>query len=44
MSGGELLLLSTKGRRSGRVWTNPLLFVREAETLESPLVFLAPQA
>ncbi len=29
MMGGELLLLSTKGRRSGRVWTNPLLFVRE---------------
>jgi deazaflavin-dependent oxidoreductase (nitroreductase family) len=31
MMGGELLLLSTKGRRSGRVWTNPLLFVREGD-------------
>ena len=31
MMGGELLLLSTKGRHSGRSWTNPLLFVREGE-------------
>ena len=31
MMGGELLLLSTKGRHSGRVRTHPLLFVREGE-------------
>ena len=30
--GGEILLLTTRGRRSGRAHTNPLMFVRDGES------------
>ena len=30
--GGEILLLTTKGRQSGRAYTNPLMFVRDGES------------
>ena len=32
MRGGEILLLTTRGRRSGRAHTNPLMFVRDGES------------
>jgi deazaflavin-dependent oxidoreductase (nitroreductase family) len=30
--GGEILLLTTRGRRSGRARTNPLMFARDGES------------
>jgi len=32
VQGGEILLLTTKGRRSGGTHTNPLMFVRDGES------------